>query len=102
LMGVLAAGCHRAAWSGDGAPAGPGPRAAAWGEGAPLPPPAAAPATVRYQLGGLTVILRRQRGPWAPAQAGGGEVAIQAWVQAGAADEPEELSGAAHVLEHML
>ena len=49
----------------------------------------------RFRLpNGLSVVL--QENHTAPV------VAIQAWVQVGAADEPPELAGIAHVFEHML
>jgi zinc protease len=49
----------------------------------------------RFQLpNGLTVVLQENRAAKV--------VAFQAWVGVGSADEPPELSGIAHVFEHML
>ncbi len=57
--------------------------------------PARAASVSRFRLdNGLRVVLQEDHSARV--------VALQAWVDVGAADDPEELSGVAHVLEHTL
>jgi zinc protease len=76
----------------------PPPPATARAVATPTPAPVAAatpPPVRRFRLpNGLSVVLQENHA--APV------VALQAWVQVGAADEPPELAGIAHVFEHML
>lgn len=76
----------------DGAPVA---AALAGPDAGAVPVSGASDVALRFSLpGGLRVVLQENHLSRV--------VALQAWVDAGAADEPEELLGAAHVVEHLL